>query len=46
MEKIHAGVWWENLEKSSYFEKEGVVERIILKQMLRVWNWKMSIALI
>jgi hypothetical protein len=46
MEKTHGGVWWENLKKSSYCAKEGVDERIILRYMLWVWNWKMSIALI
>jgi hypothetical protein len=30
-EKTHAGVRWENLKKSSYCEKEGVDEKIILK---------------
>jgi len=37
---VHKGFWWGNLRERDNLEHLGTDRRIILKLMLKKWNWR------
>jgi len=38
--EVHTGFWWRNLKESDHLEDPGIDGRIILRWIVRKWDWK------
>jgi len=37
--EVYTGFWWRNMRDRDHLEDQGIDGRIILRRILRKWNW-------